>query len=231
MLRKWFACRQRLELLLRQPLCRILRADRRRLRRERRILRRRGDLLQRQHQRPLPGRRMPARRVNVHRFIVHRSGMRRFARHAHLSSDGGVQWIPRYTRRGTQCGLRCFGIERIDNSFGTTTFNFDPANLFVQQAGADFFDSGLAIYTKLFGPFAITPQTLTAGDDRSFAPVAQGATIVSTANIDGSTEANQTSYLLQYKRQPADPPILFVKSNVLTTSFPNTEDCTTIVLK
>jgi hypothetical protein len=144
---------------------------------------------------------------------------------------GACNGFPGTPGAGPKAAYVAFGIERIDNSFGTTTFNFDPANLFVQQAGADFFDSGLAIYTKLFGPFAITPQTLTAGDDRSFAPVAQGATLVSTANIDGSTEANQTSYLLQYKRQPADPPILFVKSNVLTTSFPNTQDCTTIVLK
>jgi hypothetical protein len=132
---------------------------------------------------------------------------------------------------GVNAAYVFFGIEKIDNSGGTTTFNFDPSNLFVQQAAQRFLDSSLSVYAAIFGPIAITPQTLTAGNSISFAPVAQGATVVTTALADGAVEANQTKYFLQYKRGPSDPPINLVKSDASRTSWPLTKDCTTITLK
>jgi len=73
--------------------------------------------------------------------------------------------------------------------------------------------------------------TLTPGQDIKYAPVAQNALVVSTVLADGSTEANQTAYFLRYNRQPTDPLITLVKSVALRTSWPNTQDCTTITLK
>lgn len=124
-----------------------------------------------------------------------------------------------------------FGIEEIDNSAGSVNFAFDPNNLFVQQASQRFLDSGLSVYTGIFGPFAVVASTLTPGQDIKFSPVAQGATIVTTTNVDGSTEANQTKYFLKYNRQPTDPLINLVKSDASRTSWKNTPDCSTITLK
>jgi hypothetical protein len=121
-----------------------------------------------------------------------------------------------------------FGIESIDNS-GGANFAFDPANLYVQQPSRDFFDSSLSIYS-LFGSQAVQATTLTSGQKLTFSPAKEGALIVSTANADGSTEANQTPYTLNYNRQSTDPPINLVKSNAAQTSWPNTQDCKTITL-
>jgi hypothetical protein len=123
-----------------------------------------------------------------------------------------------------------FGIERIDNSGGTTSFAFDPANLFVQQASQRFFDSTLSVYAGIFGPFAVVGNTLTPGQNLGFSVTAQGALVVSTTNPDGSTEANQTPFFLRYNRQPTDPAINLVKSDASRTSWPNTQDCKTITL-
>ena len=110
-------------------------------------------------------------------------------------------------------------------------FAFDPARLYVQRASQDFLDSGLSVYAGIFGPFAIQASTLTPGQDTKFAPVAQGALVVSTTLTDGSTEANQTAYFLRYNRAATDPLIMLVKSDAARTSWPNTQDCLTITLK
>jgi len=123
-----------------------------------------------------------------------------------------------------------FGIEELDNSGGTVSFAFDPTRLYVQQASQDFVDPLLSIYADIFGPFAAVPTTLTPGQDIKYAVTAQNALVVSTTNPDGSTEANQTAYFLRYNRQPTDPLINLVKSDASRTSWPNTQDCLTILL-
>lgn len=40
-----------------------------------------------------------------------------------------------------------------------------------------------------------------------------------------------TSYLRNDNTGPSDPPVVLVKSNQSQTSFPDTEDCSTIVLQ
>lgn len=131
---------------------------------------------------------------------------------------------------GPNAAYVIFGIERIDNSLGSSAFNFDPRNVFVQQATQDFFDPNLALYTDVLGPFAAVATTLAIGDDRVFAVSGQGALVVSTTTTDGSIEANQTKYFLQYNRQPTDPPVTLIKSDAARTSWPVTADCKTIVL-
>lgn len=132
---------------------------------------------------------------------------------------------------GPKAAYVFFGFEEIDNSLGATSFNFDPNNLFVQQTSQRFLDSSLSVYAGIFGPFAVQAQTFTPGQDLSFSPVAQGATVVTTTASDGASEANKTAYFLQYKRQPSDPQINLVKSDAGRTTWPNTPDCRTIVLK
>ena len=123
-----------------------------------------------------------------------------------------------------------FGIERINNSGGTTNFAFDPSNLFVQQATQHFFPSNLALYANILGPLAVVGSTLTPGQDLKFAVSAQGSAVVTTGTTDGAVEANQRSYFLSYNRQPTDPPVNLVKSNGAVTSFPLTQNCQSIIL-
>jgi hypothetical protein len=132
---------------------------------------------------------------------------------------------------GPKAAYVFFGIEEIDNSLGSTSFAFDPGNLFVQQASQRFLDSSLSVYAGIFGPFAIQASTLTPGQDLPFAPVAQGALVVTTTASDGASEANQTPYFLHYNRQPSDPQINLVKSDASRTSWPSTPDCLAITLK
>jgi hypothetical protein len=142
-----------------------------------------------------------------------------------LPGSGGV------VSAGPNAAYVVFGIERIDNSLGTTTFSFDPDRLFVQQTAPRFFASSTQFYPQVLGPFAVAPQTLGPGVNRSFSVTAQGAAVVTTSTADGAVEANQTAYFLQYDRQPTDPPITLVKSDATRTSWPFTQDCSTIVLK
>jgi hypothetical protein len=58
------------------------------------------------------------------------------------------------------------------------------------------------------------------------------ALVVTTSSSDGSVEANQTSYTLQYQQQPGDPPVTLVKTNASQTTFapPGQADCAAIGL-
>jgi hypothetical protein len=132
---------------------------------------------------------------------------------------------------GPNAAFVFFGIEEIDNSGGTVSFAFDPTKLYVQQASQDFVDPLLSVYADIFGPAAAVATTLTPGQDLKFSVTAQNALVVTTTNPDGSTEANQTAYFLRYNRAATDPLITLVKSDAGQTSWPNTQDCTTIVLK
>jgi hypothetical protein len=142
----------------------------------------------------------------------------------------GSATVPGIVNVGANAAYVFFGIERIDNSGGSVNFAFDPNNLFVQQASQRFLDSGLSVYAGIFGPFAIQASTFTPGQDLKFSAAAQGATVVTTTLVDGSTEANQTKYFLKYNRQPSDPLINLVKSDASRTSWPNTQDCALIIL-
>jgi hypothetical protein len=131
---------------------------------------------------------------------------------------------------GTNFAYVLFGIESIDNSAGTNTFDFDPKQLFVQQKVKDFVDPSLALYTDILGPTAAVATKVPPGDDMKFFVSAEAALVVSTKNPDGAVEADQTPYFLLYDRQPGDPPVKMVKSDASQTSWPLTEDCKSITL-
>lgn len=123
-----------------------------------------------------------------------------------------------------------FGIESIDNSGGTSTFDFDPSRLFVQQKIKDFVDPSLQLYTDILGPFAAVKTAVVAGNDLKFSVSAEAALVVSTTNANGAVEADQSSYFLLYNRNTGDPPVKMVKSDAKQTSWPLTEDCRSISL-
>lgn len=131
---------------------------------------------------------------------------------------------------GTNQAYVVFGIERIDNSAGKVNFNFDPTKLYVNSSQRDFVDPTLMIYKWVLGPFASVPQTVPAGANIGFAVSGQNALVVQTANADGSTEANMTSYQLFYNTGSGDPGIFMIKTDSSQTSWPNTQDCGTISL-
>jgi Pro-kumamolisin, activation domain len=140
---------------------------------------------------------------------------------AYVNSFGGVS-------AGPNAAFVMFGIEQIDNSASAKPFAFDPTKLYVQQAKQEFVDPSLSIYADIFGPFAAIPTSVAAGFDMKFSPSAQAALTVQTVNVDGATEANNTSYLLRYNSSATDPPVLFTKSDA--PPWPLTQDCTAIML-
>src|SRR5262249_46872445 len=106
-----------------------------------------------------------------------------------------------------------FAIESIDNSRGTTGFNFDPGRLFAEQGAAkSFLDSNLTVYADIFKTSAVVPTTVAAGATKSFGPNF-GALIVATTAENGASEANVTHYPLLYDAQPSDPLVSTLNSN------------------
>jgi hypothetical protein len=151
-----------------------------------------------------------------------RRAVREFAdQRGYVNSFGGVN-------AGPNAAFVMFGIEKIDNSASAKPFAFDPTKLYVQQAIQEFVDPSLSIYADIFGPFAAISTSVAAGFDMKFSPSAQTALTVQTVNVDGATEANNTSYMLRYNSSATDPPVLFTKSDA--PPWPLTQDCTTIML-
>jgi hypothetical protein len=135
------------------------------------------------------------------------------------------------TTTGPNAAYVIFGIEKLDNSGGTAAFNFDPTKLYVQQAVQNFVDPGLMIYPDILGPFAAVATTVPKGQVIGFSVSGQNALVVQTTNANGSQEANQTAYFLKYNASASDPTVLLTKSDAARTSWPDTEDCSTIALQ
>jgi hypothetical protein len=131
---------------------------------------------------------------------------------------------------GLNAAYEVYGIQGIDNSENPSAFNYNPSNLYVQQAsGQDFFDPGLMIYADEFGPFASIPATIGATNVMNYSPYGLGATIVSTTNSNGAVEANATSYPLNYKQQSTDPLVVLVNADPTQTTVDNAQDCDNVV--
>src|SRR6202034_20406 len=59
---------------------------------------------------------------------------------------------------GPKAAYVIFAIESIDNSHGSTSFGFNPSNLYLQQSIRDFFNPGLMIYPDILKGRAAVPQ-------------------------------------------------------------------------
>jgi hypothetical protein len=125
-----------------------------------------------------------------------------------------------------------FAIESIDNSQNQNAFAYDPSNIYWIDNSKDAFDSSLEIYTYVLGPFATVPTTVNAGSSLNFSPYGFGALIVQTVAMDGASEANNTSYFLGYQGSGSgtNPIVLLTKSDSSQTSWPDTPNCSDIIL-
>jgi hypothetical protein len=143
----------------------------------------------------------------------------------YLTNNGGAVSV------GPNAAYVIFAIDTVDNSQNPRSWAFDPSRLFVSQGGRqEPFDSSLALYNDVLGPFQVRPTSVPGGTDDAFG-LSFGALVVQTAIADGAVEADQTDYFLLYNRRPTDPPIALVKSNATQTSFPLTENCRDITLR
>jgi hypothetical protein len=132
---------------------------------------------------------------------------------------------------GPNAAFVIFGIESIKNDQPAKSFAFDPANLFVHQGVDSSFDSHLSLYADILKASAAGSASVMPNQDLKFANGAFGALVVQTVLADGATEADKTPYTLRYKAQAGDPTVNLVKSDAARTSWPLTQDCTTITLQ
>ncbi len=134
------------------------------------------------------------------------------------------------TSAGPNQAYVIYRIDSIDNSGGSSTFNFDPGNFYVQQTSPSALDSPVDM-SAIFGPFAATTATIDAGQDYQLSTGEYEGIIVQTLASNGATEADGRNYPLSYKRGSSDPPVSVVDENPGRTSWPLTEDCSTVVLQ
>ena len=128
---------------------------------------------------------------------------------------------------GPNAAFVVFRVFLIDNSASKIAFNFDPEKLFVDQTARRFIDNNLELARE---PHVVTAHARTAVPGASSVSVGGFAiTVVTTADPQGSTEANKTAYLLQYATGSGDPSVIMNKNNSGTTSFANTTDCAALL--
>jgi hypothetical protein len=115
-----------------------------------------------------------------------------------------------------------FQLESIDNSGNNVPFAFDQSKLFVTDPHnglSDFVDPVLMIYSTIFGPFAAANVTVSPLGSVSYQADPDIALVVTTLTSDGSVEANQTAYTLQYQQPAGQPPVTLVKTSASQTAL------------
>jgi len=122
-----------------------------------------------------------------------------------------------------------FAIESIDNSQVSQSWTLNPTSFHVNTSMADPFDPTLSLYQYIFGPFALIGTTIPASNPYGFSPYAYGALVVQTSSANGADEANKTDYQLLYTPGSGAPGVIMEKSP--PTSWSDTQDCSSIVLK
>ena len=129
---------------------------------------------------------------------------------------------------GPNAAYVIFKVHNIDNTQGTVNFAFDPSKMYVNITGRPHMDPNLSL-AHFIGVFQLVPTTVPAKQLVGLDGYA--VTVVQTSNVNGSVEANQTSYFLGYDAGSGDPSVVLAKMNSSQTSWPNTEDCTTITFQ
>ena len=132
---------------------------------------------------------------------------------------------------GSNAAYVIFGIDYV-SSADPQTFAFNPADVYVQRGPInEYFVLGDPIYTDILQSEAAAQTTVQPGQNISFQPSGFGAAVVSTLTADGAVQANETRYDLNYGADRSGPVMNFVKGNPNVTSFPLTDDCSSIVLQ
>jgi hypothetical protein len=126
------------------------------------------------------------------------------------------------TTVGPNAAYVVFQLESIDNSGNNVPFAFDQSKLFVTDPHnglSDFVDPVLMIYSTIFGPFAAANVTVSPLGSVSYQADPDIALVVTTLTSDGSVEANQTAYTLQYQQPAGQPPVTLVKTSASQTAL------------
>lgn len=120
-----------------------------------------------------------------------------------------------------------FAIDSIDNSQVAQPWTAKVAGFHVNPS--DSFDPTLMIYRWVLGPFAMVDTPIPANVNYGFSPSAYGALVVQTSAANGADEANVTNYQLLYTPAVGAPGVIMEKGP--PTSWPDTQDCSSIALK
>jgi len=128
---------------------------------------------------------------------------------------------------GPKAAFVAFKVLSIDNSKGSTPFNFDPNRMFVTGTSPEEHISTSLSLARDLAPLSAVPVTVPAGANQGNNGIA--VVRVATASADGASEANKTNYFLSYAGAPGDPGVLLAKENSSQTTYPNTPDCTMII--
>lgn len=115
------------------------------------------------------------------------------------------------------------------NNQNSDPFNFNPALLYTISSTRDSVDPTLSVYADLFGPFSLPATTIPGVMDRPFV-VGLEALIVQTSTSNGASEADHTSYPLNYSTPPNSVGVIMNQTDSGRTSWPYTPNCADIVL-
>jgi|GEM_PF-1495017 len=126
---------------------------------------------------------------------------------------------------GPKAAFATFRIVTIDNSKSTKDFDFEPDRLFINTIPRASVDQTLSLAQDL-GVFATIPVTVPKGHVQGNNGIV--IAVVPTTTTNGASEANNTSYALQYDPAATTQTVQLVKKNPSQTTWPQTDDCRAI---
>lgn len=133
------------------------------------------------------------------------------------------------TNAGPNAAFVVFAIESVDNTKTASTFSFDPSRLYVRQTIDEFMDQGLL--STIPSGSQVRSTSIAKGKVVTLSPHEFGPLVVSTKNANGAVEADQKAYDLNYNRKNSDPQVATKNTNPSRKAWPQTLDCSTIVLR
>lgn len=131
------------------------------------------------------------------------------------------------TTAGPKAAYVIFRVSSIENKGSTAQdFTFDPNRLFINGSSPRAFASTHLNLAQI-NPFVATSRFVAKGTTETL----NGAVIAvaSTVASDGASEANNTSYFLDYDTPPGGQGVALAKKDPGRTSWPSTPDCTNII--
>jgi hypothetical protein len=124
---------------------------------------------------------------------------------------------------GVGAAFVVFRVVEIDNSKSSEDFNFVPDRLFVNGTSPRAFMSSSLSFARDLGVLTAVPATIPKGKK-----VGINGLVVAVVPVAQAPEANNTSYMLSYETQAADPGVFLAKRNLSQTTWPQTNDCRSI---
>lgn len=121
---------------------------------------------------------------------------------------------------GPNAAFVAFRIVSIDNSRSGQDFNFDPERISISGT-SDFVSTNLGLAREQ-GPFKAIATTIPKGQNVGINRI---AVVAVSTGAGAASEANNSSYHLNYSITAGDSGVLFAKRNLSQTSWPQTDNC------